>query len=197
MVFDSPGQSQLTSTEVDARMRWGRLCFRSGFFWTEFSEWRSATAQVKNELAQRHRLNQSAAARCVTGRSHGYLAATATAVNMSCQTVTYENKRTEKKNRTDWQTGAAVNLTATRVQTALGWRPRSVRDSGPVSRGTSGLQPPVGYLLELQQLAACITPIDVLACCRLNSSNTSHLSASVSETVPAEPAGAAFTGDDA
>lgn len=51
---------------------------------------------VKDDLAQRHRLNQSAAARCVTGRSHGYLAATATAVNMSCLTVTDENKRTEK-----------------------------------------------------------------------------------------------------
>lgn len=71
---------------------------------------------VKDDPAQRHRLNQSAAARCVTGRSHGYLAATATVVNVSCQRVTDENKRTEKtqvSRHTDWQTGTAVNLTAT------------------------------------------------------------------------------------
>lgn len=42
---------------------------------------------VKDDLAESRRVNQSDAASCVTGRSHGYLAATATGVNVSCQTM--------------------------------------------------------------------------------------------------------------
>lgn len=62
---------------------------------------------VEDDLAQCHRLNQSTAARCVTGRSHCYLAATATAVKMSCQTVMDENKRKQEKTTPDYQTGTA------------------------------------------------------------------------------------------
>lgn len=42
---------------------------------------------VKDDLAESRRRNQSDAASCVTGRSHGYLAATATGVNVSRQTM--------------------------------------------------------------------------------------------------------------
>lgn len=61
------------------------------FFWNGAAPPRGP--DVEDDLAQCHRLNQSTTARCVTGRSHGYLAATATAVNMSCQMVMDENKK--------------------------------------------------------------------------------------------------------
>lgn len=94
---------------------------------------------VKTDLAQRHRLNQSAAARCVTGRNHGYLAATATAVNMSCQTVADENKRTEKNSR--FQTHRLANRNSCeshRHTSANGsWR-EGFWDSGILARFSRG-----------------------------------------------------------
>lgn len=61
---------------------------------------------VKDDLAESRRLNQSDAASCVTGRSHGYLAATATGVNVSCQTMMDEiglKTKDRKKNPTQPQ----------------------------------------------------------------------------------------------
>lgn len=52
---------------------------------------------VKDDLAESRRLNQSDAASCVTSRSHGYLAATATGVNVSCQ-IMMDEEGWEKKN---------------------------------------------------------------------------------------------------
>lgn len=51
---------------------------------------------VKDDLAESRRLNQSDAASCVTSRSHGYLAATATGVNVSCQ-IMMDEEGWEKK----------------------------------------------------------------------------------------------------
>lgn len=42
---------------------------------------------VREHLAESRQLNQSDTASCAIGRSHGYLAATATGVNVSCRTM--------------------------------------------------------------------------------------------------------------
>lgn len=113
-----------------------RIFSGTDFFWNGAAPPRGP--DVEDDLAQCHRLNQSTTARCVTGRSHGYLAATATAVNMSCQTVMDENKRKQEKNNS----GLSNRNGSTGVQTALGWRPRSAGDSGRDFQGKSRLSMP-------------------------------------------------------
>lgn len=74
---------------------------RSGFInsgWSTFVP--LCSPDVKDDLAKSRRLNQSDAASCVTGRCHGYLAATATRVNVSCQRMMDEAgfSKKEKEN---------------------------------------------------------------------------------------------------
>jgi len=54
---------------------------------------------VKDDLAESLQLNQSHAASCVTLRCHGYLAATATRVNVPCHTMMDELVWGGKKGR--------------------------------------------------------------------------------------------------